>query len=81
MAMAMARAMAAVMAMISTSASAAPLPHIVSVLQDDLGFYDSGIHNPAAAKWTQNISSLAREGVHRRKCTAVLPHNLPHHNA
>ena len=29
----------------------------------DLGFYDSGIHNPQKAKWTGNITALAREGV------------------
>jgi hypothetical protein len=23
-------------------------PHIISILQDDLGYYDSGMHNPAA---------------------------------
>lgn len=38
-------------------------PHIISILQDDLGFYDSGIHNPEAASWTANITSLARGGI------------------
>ena len=38
-------------------------PHIISILQDDLGFYDSGVHNPAAAAWTENITSLARNGI------------------
>lgn len=38
-------------------------PHIVSVLQDDLGFYDTGMHNPAAAAYTQNITALAKQGI------------------
>ena len=38
-------------------------PHIVSVLQDDLGWYDTGIHNPDAAAWTQNITALAKQGI------------------
>ena len=42
---------------------AAPKPHIISILQDDLGFDDSGIHNPAAVQWTQNITQLARDGI------------------
>ena len=43
--------------------SAAPKPHIISILQDDLGYYDTGIHSEAAAKFTQNITALAREGI------------------
>ena len=38
-------------------------PHIVSVLQDDLGWFDTGIHNPAAAAWTENITALAKQGI------------------
>jgi len=38
-------------------------PHIISILQDDMGYYDSGIHNPEAQAWTGNITSLARSGV------------------
>ena len=49
--------------LLGASAHAAPLPHIISILQDDLGWYDSGIHNPAMEKWTQNITSLAKSGV------------------
>ena len=41
-------------------ASFAPCP---PTTHSDLGFYDSGIHNPAKAKWTGNITALAREGV------------------
>lgn len=38
-------------------------PHIIHIMQDDLGFYDSGIHNPDAVAWTGNISALARDGI------------------
>ena len=38
-------------------------PHIISILQDDLGFFDSGVHNPISEQWTQNITSLAKQGV------------------
>ena len=31
--------------------------------QDDLGYDDTGIHNPAAAAWTKNITALAKEGI------------------
>ena len=47
----------------SRGSRAAPRPHIISIFQDDLGYYDSGIHNPAAAAWTQNITDLAKEGI------------------
>ena len=40
-----------------------PRPHLISILQDDLGWYDSGINNPAAAAWSPNITSLAKQGV------------------
>ena len=42
---------------------ATPKPHIISILQDDLGYYDTGIHSESAAKFTQNITALAREGI------------------
>ena len=45
------------------AAAGATQPHIISILQDDLGFYDSGIHNPAAANWTANVTALARDGI------------------
>ena len=45
------------------SSTLAIRPHIISILQDDLGFYDSGIHNPAAKLWTRNITQLAETGV------------------
>ena len=47
----------------SPSAAAGSKPHIISVLQDDLGWYDTGIHDPAKAQWTKNITALAREGI------------------
>ena len=43
--------------------SAGAKPHIISVLQDDLGWYDTGIHNPAAAAFTKNITALAQQGI------------------
>ena len=54
---------ALLMTMAAARAAAAARPHIISILQDDLGFYDSGIHNPGAAAWSQNISSLASDGI------------------
>ena len=45
------------------SSTLAIRPHIISILQDDLGFYDSGIHNPTAKLWTRNITQLAETGV------------------
>ena len=41
----------------------APKPHLISILQDDLGWYDSGVHNAEAAAWSGNITGLAKEGV------------------
>eukprot|EP01064_Diplonema_japonicum_P021135 TRINITY_DN30690_c0_g1_i1.p1 TRINITY_DN30690_c0_g1~~TRINITY_DN30690_c0_g1_i1.p1 ORF type:complete len:552 (+),score=70.92 TRINITY_DN30690_c0_g1_i1:59-1657(+) len=38
-------------------------PHIVMILQDDMGWYDIGFHNKAAASWTQNLTKLATEGI------------------
>ena len=35
-------------------------PHLISILQDDLGWYDSGMYNPAAVAYSGNISALAR---------------------
>ena len=29
----------------------------------DLGYYDTGIHNPGAVGWTANITALAKEGI------------------
>ena len=46
-----------------TAGSAPPRPHLISILQDDLGFFDSGIHNSAARDWSGNISHLADKGV------------------
>jgi arylsulfatase A-like enzyme len=47
----------------AAAAAAGSKPHIVSILQDDLGYADTGIHNPAAAAWTANITALAKEGI------------------
>eukprot|EP00041_Stephanoeca_diplocostata_P018292 m.382106 g.382106 ORF g.382106 m.382106 type:complete len:730 (-) comp20970_c1_seq32:2839-5028(-) len=44
-------------------AESAPKPHIVSILQDDLGYYDSGISNSDAAAWSGNITALAKSGI------------------
>jgi len=41
----------------------APRPHIISILQDDLGWWDSGIHNPEVALWSRNISDLQKVGI------------------
>lgn len=39
-------------------------PHIISILQDDLGYFDTGINNNSdAATYTGNITSLARAGI------------------
>eukprot|EP01048_Picozoa_sp_COSAG05_P007312 COSAG05_NODE_512_length_9090_cov_33.937827_8_plen_530_part_00 len=48
---------------VAVPGAAGSKPHIVSVLQDDLGFYDTGMHNPAAAAYTQNITALAKQGI------------------
>jgi hypothetical protein len=56
-------ALAATAALATASVASAPLPHIISILQDDMGWYDSGIHSPEAAAWTKNITALAQEGV------------------
>ena len=51
-----------------TSAAAAaggsikPAPHILTLLIDDLGFYDSQVHNPDSFM-TPNLGELARTGV------------------
>ena len=50
-------------ALLFTTATATMPPHIISILQDDLGFFDSGVHNPISEQWTQNITSLAKQGV------------------
>jgi arylsulfatase A-like enzyme len=60
--------------------SAAPppsKPHIFSILQDDLGFADTGIYSAtnaaskAAAQYTPNITALAQDGI-------VLTHHYVH---
>ena len=49
--------------LLAAHAGAQPPPHIVTILQDDLGYYDSGIHSQEAEAWTRNITSLANEGI------------------
>eukprot|EP00051_Salpingoeca_urceolata_P006709 m.88780 g.88780 ORF g.88780 m.88780 type:complete len:641 (-) comp14955_c0_seq1:114-2036(-) len=42
-----------------------PKPHLVMILQDDLGFYDTDVfgNNPAAHSYSGNISGLAAKGI------------------
>lgn len=49
--------------LVTTFAAYASLPHIITILQDDLGYYDSGVHSPYAATFTHNITALAQEGI------------------
>eukprot|EP01049_Picozoa_sp_SAG25_P012905 SAG25_NODE_1861_length_2244_cov_1.411189_3_plen_279_part_00 len=44
-------------------AAAKPLPHLISILQDDLGYYDSGVQSDSAASYSRNISALAQQGI------------------
>eukprot|EP00040_Diaphanoeca_grandis_P018827 m.99054 g.99054 ORF g.99054 m.99054 type:complete len:628 (+) comp27128_c0_seq1:456-2339(+) len=41
----------------------APRPHLVFVLQDDLGFDDIGFNNPESVPYSQAITQLATEGM------------------
>lgn len=62
----------AVLALVQlATCSSSSKPHIISILQDDLGYYDSGIHNPDAAAWTGNITAMAKAGI-------VLTHHYTH---
>ncbi len=48
------------------SAMAAPKPHILFILQDDMGWWNAAIHNnedQLVADSTAHLTSLAREGV------------------
>ena len=64
-------ALVLILAIASTAASAdvasstAPgsKPHLIMVLQDDLGHYDTGITNPDNLNVTANITQLAKDGV------------------
>ena len=64
-------ALVLILAIASTAASAdvasstAPVskPHLIMVLQDDLGHYDTGITNPDNLNVTANITQLAKDGV------------------
>ena len=40
----------------------APPPHLLSIIVDDLGWYDSQIHNPDSFM-TENIGRLAQQGI------------------
>ena len=46
-----------------TFVSAAPRPHIVSFLVDDLGRYDTSVFNPTLKAETPAIDQLARSGI------------------
>eukprot|EP00946_MAST-07B_sp_MAST-7B-sp1_P001495 g1495.t1 len=60
----MMRAWAALLLWLSLAAGgSARRPHIISILQDDLGFFDSGVHSRDAAAWSRNITALADQGV------------------
>jgi hypothetical protein len=38
--------------------------HIITILMDDLGYFDTGIHNNTAAEpYSENTTKLARDGV------------------
>ena len=43
--------------------AAAPKPHLVFVLQDDLGWHDTGLTNPSMLAVSPNITALGRDGV------------------
>ena len=38
-------------------------PNIISILQDDLGNYDTGITNADATPYTPNITALSKDGI------------------
>ncbi len=46
-------------------------PHLISILQDDLGYWDSGVYNNDAIDWSGNITALAKSGI-------VLNHHYAH---
>ena len=53
-----------VVAFVAPASSAAPTPlrpHVVSLLIDDLGFYDTSVQNPNAS--TPAITELVNEGI------------------
>lgn len=52
----------ALAAVLAAEGTATP-PHLVMILQDDLGWYDTAIHNPANLDVTGNITALAQAGV------------------
>jgi len=64
------RLAAALAALIATSvATASPPPHLVFMLQDDLGYNDMAFNQneprnpPRNADVTANVTALAREGI------------------
>ena len=53
-----------VCAALLVSWASSSVPHIISILQDDLGYWDTGINNNSvAAVYTGNITQLSREGI------------------
>lgn len=55
------------------AAAPRPPPHIIFFLQDDLGWHDSGVHNPEMLPVSRNIAALAADGV-------VLTNHLVHYH-
>ena len=49
--------------LLATRAWSAPLPNIVLILADDMGYGDPGCYNPHSKIPTPNLDRLAREGV------------------
>eukprot|EP00729_Bicosta_minor_P031232 gene31232-10466_t len=48
-------------------------PHIIFVMQDDLGHFDIGIHNPKMEPVSQRVTALAKSGI-------VLTNHLVHYH-
>lgn len=68
-----------------TMAALTSKPHIITILQDDMGYHDSGIRNEDAVPYTPNITALARNGIilsHHcaclRACVLECAHVLAH---
>jgi leishmanolysin-like peptidase len=53
--------LAAVAAAAARGSEGAKQPHLIAVLADDLGFYDTGLYNPTSP--TPTLAKLAKEGI------------------